>query len=58
VHIDKEGIKAFLDTLSYPLYFLDFESMQVVVPEFPKIRPINICSSNIRSIILKAKGAN
>lgn len=38
-HIDKEGIKSFLDTLSYPLYFLDFESMQVVVPEFPKIRP-------------------
>lgn len=38
-HIDKDGIKSFLDTLSYPLYFLDFETMQLVIPEYPNSRP-------------------
>ena len=33
-HIDLEGIKAFLDGLTYPLYFLDFETMQLAVPAF------------------------
>jgi len=33
-HIDKEGIKEFLDTLYYPLYFLDFETMQPTIPPF------------------------
>ena len=37
--IDKDGIRDFLDTLSYPLYFLDFETMQPVVPEFPGTKP-------------------
>ena len=38
-HIDKEGIQDFLDSLSYPLYFLDFETMQTVVPEFEGTKP-------------------
>ena len=38
-HVDKDGIKSFLDTLSYPLYFLDFESMQLVIPEYPNSKP-------------------
>ena len=38
-HIDKKEIRKFLDTLSYPLYFLDFETMQAVVPEFEGTRP-------------------
>ena len=33
-YIDKKKIKDFLDTLSYPLYFLDFETYQVPVPEY------------------------
>lgn len=32
--IDHAGIKEFLDTLSYPLYFLDFETMQDAVPQY------------------------
>ena len=32
--IDKEAIKEFLGTLSYPLYHLDFETFQQAVPEF------------------------
>ena len=38
-HIDKLGIKAFLDTLSYPLYFLDFETFQTCVPIYDGTKP-------------------
>ncbi len=38
-YVNKEGIRGFLQTLSYPLYFLDFETMQQAVPEFPGTRP-------------------
>jgi len=37
--VDKEGIRAFLDTLSWPLYFLDFESFQEAIPPFSGLRP-------------------
>lgn len=38
-YVDKEGIATFLDNLSYPLYFLDFETMQPVIPRFVGTRP-------------------
>ena len=38
-YVDKEHISEFLDILSYPLYFLDFETMQPVIPEFVGTRP-------------------
>ena len=38
-HVDKEGINKFLDTLSYPLYFLDFETMQLPIPQFVGTKP-------------------
>jgi hypothetical protein len=34
-----EAIKEFLDTLYYPLYFLDFETFNPAVPVFDGIRP-------------------
>ena len=37
--IDKNGIKEFLDTLWYPLYFLDFETMQLPVPKYTGTKP-------------------
>jgi len=37
--IGKEAIKEFLDTLSYPLYHLDFETFQQAVPEFVGLSP-------------------
>lgn len=39
VFADKDGIKAFLDTLSYPLYFLDFETMQPILPLYEGTHP-------------------
>lgn len=39
-HIDKKGIRDFLDqNIRYPLYFLDFETMQDVVPQYEGTRP-------------------
>lgn len=38
-HIDKGGIQNFLNTLSYPIYFLDFETMQQVIPQYPGTKP-------------------
>ena len=37
--IDKDNIRDFVDTLTYPIYFLDFETMQPVVPEFKGTKP-------------------
>lgn len=38
-YIEKENIQSFLDTLSYPLYFLDFETMQPVIPIYVSTKP-------------------
>lgn len=38
-YIDKDAIKTFLETLSYPLYFLDFETYQQAIPEFDDVKP-------------------
>ena len=38
-HVDADNIRDFLDILSYPLYFLDFETMQLAVPPFKGTRP-------------------
>lgn len=38
-YINKQGVKEFLDTLWYPLYFLDFETMQLGVPQYKKSKP-------------------
>ena len=37
--VDKAQIAAFLRTLSYPLYFLDFETVKPVIPEIVGTRP-------------------
>ena len=38
-YVEKENIKKFLKELSYPLYFLDFETMQPVIPQYKNTRP-------------------
>lgn len=38
-YIDKVAIAKFLSKLSYPLYFLDFETMQLAVPEYEGTYP-------------------
>lgn len=38
-HIDTYKIKEFLNTLSYPLYFLDFETYQMPIPLYDNLSP-------------------
>ena len=38
-HINKKAVKEFLNTLTYPLYHLDFETYQQAVPQFKGISP-------------------
>lgn len=38
-YIDKESIRGFLKTISYPLYFLDFESFQPACPLYDHSHP-------------------
>lgn len=39
-YVDKKGIRSFLDgNIRYPLYFLDFETMQDVIPQYEGTRP-------------------
>lgn len=38
-YVERGNIRAFLEQLSYPLYFLDFETMQPVIPLFEGTKP-------------------
>ena len=38
-YIDKKEVKEFLNTLSYPIYFLDFETYQMPIPKYDGIKP-------------------
>lgn len=38
-HVDKQGIREFLDLLTFPLYFLDFETVEPIIPEFVGTTP-------------------
>lgn len=38
-YIEPESIRRFLDGLSFPLYFLDFETMQLIVPAYSGTKP-------------------
>lgn len=39
IHVEPAEIKAFLDTLEYPLYYLDFETAQLAIPLFENSKP-------------------
>lgn len=38
-YVEKESIRDFLSNLSFPLYFLDFETMQPVIPKYVGTKP-------------------
>jgi len=38
-YVNKEGLKDFLSTLQYPLYYLDFETLSPAIPLFNGTRP-------------------
>lgn len=55
-YIDKKGIKSFLDKLTYPLYFLDFETMQPVIPKFAGTKPYQQIPFQYSLHIIKYEG--
>ena len=55
--IDKEAIRAFLNTLNYPLYYLDFETMQEAIPLYKGMRPFIQTPFQYSLHIQKSKGA-
>lgn len=38
-HVEKEEIRVFLDSLRYPLHYLDFETMAPAIPVYDGMRP-------------------
>ena len=57
VIIDREGVARFLDTLSFPLYFLDFETMQPAIPPFDGMRPYQQIPTQYSLHVLQFAGA-
>ncbi len=55
-YVDKEGVRAFVDALIYPLYFLDFETIMPAVPEFDQTRPYQMSVFQYSLHIQKTKG--
>lgn len=39
LHVEKENIKEWLKTLEYPLYYLDYETVQSAIPMFENSKP-------------------
>lgn len=56
-HIDKEGIKQFLQKLEYPLHYLDFETFNTGIPMFDGLKPYQQVPFQFSLHIVKKKGA-
>jgi len=39
IHVDKQEIKNFLGNLQYPIYYLDFETINPAIPKFDGMKP-------------------
>jgi Domain of unknown function(DUF2779) len=55
--IDKAGISEFLNLLRYPLYFLDFETFQAIIPMFDGTRPYQMIPFQYSLHSLEHKGS-
>ena len=55
--INKEAIAKLLDSLKYPLYFIDYESYQLPIPEFEQTKPYQQLPFQYSLHIIREKGA-
>ena len=55
--INKEAIQEILDSLKYPLYFIDYESYQTAIPEVIGTKPYQQLPFQYSLHIIKEKGA-
>ncbi|HEC99001.1 MAG TPA: DUF2779 domain-containing protein [Proteobacteria bacterium] len=56
-YVNKVALKQFLDSLWYPLYFLDFETFSCAIPAFSGTRPYQNIPHQYSLHYLKRKGA-
>jgi hypothetical protein len=56
VHVDKQEIKNFLGNLQYPIYYLDFETINPALPKFDGMKPYQRISFQFSLHIQKEKG--
>ena len=57
IHIDKKEITAFLNSLEYPLYYLDYESIMPAIPLFENSGTYNQIPFQFSLHIQKSKGS-
>lgn len=55
-YIDKEEIREFLDTLHYPLYFLDFETINPAIPLYENTSPYEQIPTQYSLHYIQTKG--
>jgi len=55
--VDKEAISGFMDSIEYPLYFLDFETVMHAIPEFDESRPMQQLPFQYSLHIINKEGA-
>lgn len=58
VKINAESIREFLDSLRYPLYFIDYEACQYAIPEYDLTRPYQQIPFQYSLHIIPEKGAS
>jgi hypothetical protein len=55
-HVDKGGIRDFLDQLKYPVYYLDFETFGTAIPLFDDVKPYEQIPFQFSLHIVEAEG--
>ena len=55
--IEKEAIKELMDSLKYPLYFIDYETYQLAIPKTEGTKPYHQLPFQYSLHIIKEKGA-
>ncbi len=56
IYINKENIKKFMNDLTYPLYYLDFETFSTAVPMFNGLRPYSQIPFQFSLHVVKSEG--
>ncbi len=57
VHVHKERLKHFLNTLQYPLYYLDFETFSTAIPMFDGLKPYSQVCFQFSLHVVEKEGA-
>lgn len=56
-HYDTEELRAFIETLQYPLYFMDFETYATAIPLYDRVKPYQALPFQFSVHVIEKKGA-